>query len=411
MSDNKNGAEDELLMLLLIGGVIVGFGFLVWHLFKPQITEGIRWVRVAELSMSEYIAPEGYAVKYATAREPVTLTGMKTFLETAPVERITPTHIAVSSDLALRKLRTPIGILLILMGAYIFIWGPHNKFKKVHTLETLMKVQAKAFPYIQPVVDFDPSKVPNRAPGDPVPVKLPLFAEALSPEEWVAFNRLPMPEGKIDEAATAEALAAQLGARWQGWQKLPAGSQVLLAAFAMRAARKRSDSDTLLGRISLCWKPDGGLSLARDPKLLGVARAFLRSKAAEPTLKIMRQHAYVATAMVRALDHARSQGGVLSPGQFIWLRGHDRALWYPLNNLGRQAFHPEALGVMAHYKLEKLTQRPVPVPKMDSAVAALKGYFASSFARPIPPLDYGKGDVRAATSGKGRKAGIMKPAA
>lgn len=399
-------------MLLLIGGVIVGFGFLIWHFFQPQITNGIRWVRVAELSISERIAPNGYGVLYPITKEPITLEGMKGFLEKAPVEQITPTHIMVSSDLAQRQLRHPIGVILILLAAFIFVYGPHSKYKKVHTLETLMKVQAKAFPYIQPMVEFDPSKVPNRAPGDPVPVKLPLFAEALSPEEWVAYNRLPMPDGKLDEVAVAEILAEQLGERWQGWQKLPAGTQVLLAAFAMRAARKRTESDEMLGRLSLCWKPNGGLSLGRDAKLLGQARAFLKTKAAEPTLKVMRQHAYVATAMVRALDQARTQGGVLSPGQFIWLRGHDRGLWYPLNNLGRQAFHPEALGVMAHYKLEKLTQRPVPVPKMDSAVAALRGYFATSHARPIPPLDYGKGDIRAASAdGKGRKAGIMKPAA
>ena len=64
--------------------------------------------------------------------------------------------------------------------------------------------------------------------------------------------------------------------------------------------------------------------------------------------------------MVRALWYARSEGGVLAPAQFLWLRGHDRALWYPLNNLGRKSFHIEAMGAMCQYKAEKRVSRPIP---------------------------------------------------
>jgi len=63
-------------------------------------------------------------------------------------------------------------------------------------------------------------------------------------------------------------------------------------------------------------------------------------------------------------------------------------LWYPLNNLGRQSHHAEALGAMAHYRVEKMTQRPVPVPKLEEAVEVLAGYMASRNARPVPALDY-----------------------
>lgn len=413
MSNNKESAADEeLLMMVIIIVVLAVIGFFMWHAFKPQITDGLRWLRVGEITVSEALSSPRYGVLYPGLTQPVRLGEMREFLEEAPVEAVTSRHLGISADLAQRHLRRPMGFLLMVLALFIFFKGPHTEFKRVHKLESLMQKQVKAFPYITPLIDFNPATIPNRAPGDPVPVELPLFAEALGPEEWVAYNLIPMPGGKLDEKATAEALAKQLGRRWQNWQKLPPYMQILLAAFAMRSARKRDDSDQILGRLSTCWTAKGGFSLANDRKLLGEARAYLRSKAAEGLLKVLRQHAYVTTAMMRAVDYARSQGGVLSPGQFIWLRGHDRELWYPLNNIGRSAFHPEAMGAIAHFKLEKVTERPVPVPKLDIALAALRTYFASNIARPIPALDYGnKKKPPQDKPETGRKAGIMKPAA
>jgi intracellular multiplication protein IcmP len=104
--------------------------------------------------------------------------------------------------------------------------------------------------------------------------------------------------------------------------------------------------------------------------------------------------------MIRALLTAREEGGVLAPAQFVWLRGYDRALWYPLNNLGRQAYHMEAAGAMAHFKAERLTRRPIPKPKLDGALRTLSDLMRSSRARAIPQVDY-----------KGAKSkGIKKPA-
>lgn len=407
MSDKASAYDEELMMLVLVLAVLGGIGWLLWTAFTPQITDGIRHVRLAEMAIVREFNPN-FGVQYPDMRQPVRLAEMQQFLEKAPVKEITPKHLAISSDLALRELRIPIAVFMMLCAILILFRGPHSKFKTRHSVETLIQKQVKAFPYIKPFVDFDPSKQPPRSPGDPVPEELPLFAEALSPEEWVTYNRLTMPQGKIEPEETAAALAKQLKGRWRGWQHCPPYMQILLAAFCLRSIRKREESDDMLGRLSSCWHYKKGFSLMSDPKLLGEARALLRSKKAEEMHKLMRQHAFVTTAMVRALDHARSQGGVLSPGQFIWVRGHDRTLWYPLNNLGRQAFHPEALGAMAHYKLEKLTQRPVPSPKMDSAVAALKAYFESDFARPTPPLAYKK-KSQAKGVQQGRKAGIMKP--
>ena len=267
--------------------------------------------------------------------------------------------------------------------------GPQTHYRTRLGLEGLIHRQAENFSVIAPFVDFNPANQPPRPPGSPVPAELPLFAEALGPEEWLSYYQIPVPDGKIDEAAAAKAFQKQLMGRWKGAMVLKPYQQILLAAFCLKAARKRGESDELLGRLSLCWDFKRGLALSRDKTLLKEARRILKDqKLSGSTLAKCNQHAFVTTALMRGLAVAREEGGVLAPAQFAWLRGHDRTLWYPLNNLGRQSFHMEALGAMAHYKAEKMTQRPIPVPKVNFAVQTITEYMQSTRARPLPQLDY-----------------------
>lgn len=406
MSENNGGGgETEMILVLLFAAFMGVIGYVLWLTYTPEITNIIRHIRLVQMDAATAIAPDGYGVKYEDMRDPIFLKSMEEFFDEAPTEEITARHLAIATDITLRPLRTPLGILILVMAGYILWRGPHTQFKNKYTLETLMGKQAKAFPYIAPMLDFDPTKIPSRAPGDPVPEELPLFAEALAPEEWIAFHHLTPSGTDLDHVVTTKAFAKQLGARWTGWQKQEAWLQVLIAAYALRAVRRRHDSDDMLGRLSLCWNHKKGMNLSRQSGLVGDARKFLRSKQAQTVIKVMNQHAYQTTAVMRILDTARSLGGVCSPGQFVWLRGHDRNLWYALNNLGRQAYHPEALGSMSHYRLEKLTQRPVPKPSMDRAIKSLQDYLSSDLARPIPAVAYKKTKSRHA-----KKSGIMKPA-
>jgi len=259
----------------------------------------------------------------------------------------------------------------------------------VFNLDALIEKQSRIFPIILPFVKFNPSSQPPRPPGAPVPADLPLFAEALGPEEWVAFNSIPVPDGKLDEDAAARALGKQLGPRWKGTKGLAPHCQVMLAAFCLKSVRKRAQSDELMARLAACWSFEKGLQLSRDRRLLSDARKILSDKSiSEKILAKCNQHAWQTTAMMRGLAEARAEGGVLAPAQFVWLRAHDRALWYPLNNLGRQSYHMEALGAMAHYKAEKMAQRPIPRPKILDAVGSIRDYVASDRVRPIPQLDY-----------------------
>ena len=234
-----------------------------------------------------------------------------------------------------------------------------------------------------------------------MPAELPPFAEALGPEEWLAYNEIPIKDKVLDKNALFQAFTKQLGGRWKGVKGLKPYQQVLLAGFCLKASRRRDDADDLMGRIARCWSHEKGLQLGKEPGLLRDARKILKNKdLAYKTLKNCNQHAWQNTALLRGLLTARQEGGVMAPSQFVWLRAHDRNLWYPLNNLGRQSNHAEAIGAMAHFKQERRVQRPIPKPKVQEAVESMVEYMASNNARPVPELDYSQSK---------NKRGIKKP--
>ncbi len=409
MSDGgqKNTTHDSAIGWLILGGIFFVIGLLLWHFFEYQIKDAMRWLRVAEIKMVGIFFSEDYRVDIdGELLSPVAAVDD---IQKLQAEELDGTLINVISRLALEPVRMPIAIIIGLMGMWALMFGPGTQYRRKMNIDGLINAQAKNFPVIQPFIKFNPATMPPRPPGSPVPAELPLFAEALGPEEWVAYNQIPVPDGKLDEDVAFIAFAKQLGPRWQGPLKLPAYKQILLAACCLKAARKRGDSDNMLGRLAMCWSSEKGLQLAKDKNLIKEARAVLKNKSlAGSTLAKCNQHAFHTTALLRALQTAREEGGVLAPAQFVWLRGYDRNLWYPLNNLGRQAYHIEAMGAMAHFKAEKMTQRPIPKPKVGDAIGSISEYMNSARARPIPQLDYSKSKKRGVKQPKAQ-AGVKKP--
>jgi intracellular multiplication protein IcmP len=177
----------------------------------------------------------------------------------------------------------------------------------------------------------------------------------------------------------------QLGEVFTEIERLPDHAYCLLAAFALKGARKRTEADDLLGDIAANWSSDEGLKIT--PALKGKASAVLSNrKFVEPLIEVIGKHAYVTTVMLAALAWARREGGVLAPAQFVWLRGEHRELWYPLNNIGRRAFHVEAAGAMAHYQSELQAGRALLMPRLDAAVVAVVQYLSEVRPR-IPELE------------------------
>ncbi|MCB9982993.1 MAG: type IV secretion system protein [Rhodospirillales bacterium] len=409
--------------MLAVMSVVV---WLFWYYQSDEVRNIIRWIRYAEAWVLQWFILAGETIGLIESPYKVFIFGREISFwdilngneeivrqqlargEIATPQRslyfgmanynkaaLTINHLELFTAATMGPMRIAIVTFVGLGALWCIFKGPQTHYRSRLGLEGLIHRQSKNFPVIAPFADFNPSTQPPRPPGSPVPAELPAFAEALGPEEWLAYNNIPAPDGKIDEEVATKAFMRQLYGRWKGPLALKPYQQVLLAAFCLKASRKRGESDDMLGRLAMCWSHKNGLQLSRDKFLLKEARKILKNKdLSTSTLSKCNQHAFVTTALLRALATAREEGGVLAPAQFVWLRGHDRTLWYPLNNLGRQSYHLEAIGAMSHYKAEKMTQRPIPVPKLADAVETISEYMGSRRARPIPQLDYSKSSKR-----------------
>ena len=379
-------------------GVFMALFALFWYFNEYKVKNAIRWVRWAEMYVVSLVTPDDYTVKFEQYE--LNLQQWVDAVPAIPSEKLDNRTMAILGTLAMKPIAVPFMLLIGALGLWCALYGPGTQYRRKMNLDTLIRAQMNSFPVIAPFLKFNPSTQPPRPPGAPVPAELPPFAEALGPEEWLAYHAIPVPDGEIDRQSAYMAFASQLGPRWQGWEKLPTHKQILLACFCLKAARKRKDADDMIGRVARCWSLEKGLNFSKDRNLPRDARAVLKNKdLSGSTLRRANQHAFQTTALMRALATAREEGGVLAPATFVWLRGYDRQLWYPLNNLGRQAYHMEAFGAMAHYKAEKQTQRPIPRPKVEPAIESIMTYMKSDKARPIPQLDY-KGS---------KKRGIKQP--
>ena len=306
-----------------------------------------------------------------------------------PVGNFDERHRA-KSDAVLRWI---FAVVFALIGIYTIYFSPRNKFRNKYDLEGFIKTQAKMWPVISPILNFNPIKSSARTPGDTIPDKLPLFAEALSPEEWISWHRIPVTNGIADRETTRRAFLLQLGPRWNGLHGQPPYVLALIAACALKGTQKRDQSDDLLGRLALCWSPNNGFKMHKE--IAAEVEKIVRDpECGSKALEIGAAYAYRSSAMLGMLRWARTMGGVLAPAQFIWLRGTDRPLWYALNNLGRRSFHTEGAGALAHYMAEQNANKPLPIPRIDTAIVTLNQHLAEK-GIPIPPRE--GDDARAST--------------
>jgi intracellular multiplication protein IcmP len=389
MAEYKDTGSSLAFAWTMLAIILMFCTYVFWYYNKYYVMDSIRWVRWAELQVIDPFVPDNKIVMKGPSGKPITFDEFETIVENTPSGQLNLQFIAILSEITQRPFLIFYSIILVLAALWVMFFGPNTQLRRKYDLNGLIKTQAETFHIIAPLVDFDPTKQPVRPPGAPVPADLPPFSEALAPEEWIAYEGIPtLTQREIDQAAAHKAFAKQLGAPWRGWMYLAPYKQVMLASFCCKAVRKRAESDEFLGQLALCWKA-GKFSM--DSGLLRRARAVLKNRdISGKTLAICNQHAFENTALIRALALGREEGGVLAPAQFIWLRAHDRTLWYPLNNLGRNAFHMEALGAMAHYKAERLAQRPIVRPKVEGAVESITKYMKSYRARPVPQLDYSR---------------------
>ncbi len=384
MADDKSPYDLEIMSFLVLF-VAGGFLVIIWWIFKEQLTDVYRWIRVFEMWLGSMIVGDDFSITIPGLGVQ-TLKTWRDWLPTANIENIGQQEIKVTTHMAMGALRLVFSGALILMGIIVILFEPGAQFRRKMNLEELMAEQAKSFPTIAPFIDFNPLKIPSRVIGEAVPAKLPLFAEALSPEEWVAYNEVPYEKGVVNFPKAYKGMLKQLGHRWQGPLKLPIYAQGLYAVFALKHIRKREEAEDLLNKMALSWSARRGFKPSMG--LVSYIKKTIKNPAIGGKLKpYADQHAFNTTALLRCLARAREEGGVIAPATFLWLRGVNRTLWYPLNNLGRRSYHAEASGAMVHYTYELIAGQKIPTPKFDDAIEGLEIFLKGPDAKPVPKLD------------------------
>jgi intracellular multiplication protein IcmP len=371
---SQNQTPDSVAFLGAAFLFIAGWAF--WHFFHQPVTDMFGALRHFELVLISKVVHDQAASRY--------IVGWRDYLAHHPGQNLRWVDIRATTTITGHYLRYPVAAILLLMAYFAVFRTARSSYKHTYTLDKLIAVQSKVWPVISPIVKFNPGADNARDPEshDQIPSELPVFAEALSPTEWLRFHRIaPYDSAEhersndpMDRDAAFYAFSEQLGPRWRGAISLPWHQKGLFAAFALKAARKREEADTLLGELAMAADPKKGMALALRPKLKRRIMAIINDPALGGAAdKIAARHAYVAPAMMHLLEYARERGGVLAPASFLWLRGADRALWYPLNNMGRQSFHTEAAGAIAHLNAEKAARTPLFSPKVMAAVDTLEG--------------------------------------
>ena len=380
-------------MFFLVCFIVGGLCWVIWYFFSEELTWMVREVRKGELQLVKLLFGSDYTRYVVEAQTTQTVGQWLHFLKNRPLQEFTTDHIVMSTEFAVVPLKFVFLALMGIMCIFVMFRGPGTQYRRRMNLEQLMQEQSQSFPAIKPFLKFDPRKMPSRAPGQPLPSQLPLFAEALSPEEWLAYHQVSWSGGRLDYNAAFHALAEQLGDRWRGPEHLSVHAQGIYAACALKLVRKRKDAEQMMNMLAESWSAEGGFR--PSAKLRSKIKAVIKNPKIGGELRVFAdQHAYNTTAMLRCLQRAREEGGVLAPAEFVWLRGHDRTLWYPMNNLGRKSYCAEAAGALVHFTNELIAGQKIPTPRFDEVIRGIETYMKSPGARAIPELEQ-----------KGRKKG------
>lgn len=338
---------------------------LIWVLYKEYIVAFIFSIKHLEALAIAFILPESWLPS---------LNQSLNFMNSS--RDVGYANVSVNDIYSVSKiigdyLRYPVMAILGALAMYVYFHSPILRYKKTHSMKTLLQQEKKNWPQITPVSRLD--LVNTDIHEGP-------WAMALQPLEFAKVNNLLIleqtssGEGALDSKDVTTAsiqrdearkiFAMQLGAFWTTPEQLPIYARSLFAIFAARIVGEREGAAKLLQQIAISTE-SGQLNFSGCDELLKKHRDNKIVK------KITRRHAFVLTAMASMLEAAR-QDGVVATADFLWLKPIDRRLWYMLNTIGRQTPFAEVSGPYAHWLIEKELDRKLNLPFVDEAVNALE---------------------------------------
>jgi intracellular multiplication protein IcmP len=389
MSKSQHGPEmDPAIVLGLVACFGAAIGFALWHFGHAQLAAAYAYLKVGEMD----------AIGLFTDR----LMTLNAWMRDVPKDDLEFQQLVYVAHATGSYLRFPAALLLFAMTAVVYFNASSEKtMRRKFTLDRLIDFQAEEWGNIAPFTKINPIKIDeknariaeanakaieearNLADDTQTPPQGTAFVPqsldhrwdpSLSPPEWVDRYGMDGTNNYAD-AVAKRSFEKQLSSAWEGPLKLPPYCRVLLAAFSLKAARKREEAHRFLGRAAKSFADHDKMGDA----IVEEADRIIASKSGREIVKIAERHAYMTTALLGALDWARQRGGVMAWAEFNWIKAVDRPLSYALNNLGRRSFHIEGAGAMAHFAAEKLAGRPLTEPCVAEAFTAMKVWMDEAY--------------------------------
>ncbi len=343
----EEASDTDQLMLL---GVFVGLVILITTFFPVWIGPPLL---KANLFLDNYL--------------PLSTVDYKVFLPFVNGER--DFNFAAVEYLNNRIAMPTLGYLSIALFLYygyrlIGIIRMKNNMSKTLNLESLIRLQAKYFKFMTPVAITDNPSKSSLFKGR--------WAKGLKPYEFIEQKFGFKEKGAWNLSIVEKELKSHLGVKINNIndiKKLDLHLKVMVLIFALRILIRRDDSNKLIDVSAVEWKVNNTFGL----KTNRLVSKFLADERVLKEIKILiKEHAFINTLLIGAMNKARQNAGKISTPEFIWLKPTDRILFYCLNQLGRKESWVEAIGATCHYSLEIKSKKALAEPHIVAAIAKIK---------------------------------------
>ncbi|EAO0629653.1 conjugal transfer protein TrbA [Salmonella enterica] len=222
---------------------------------------------------------------------------------------------------------------------------------------TRRKIDIHTLPKIMST--FSPAIIPALQYGDPktqlLNVDPPEHRSGMTPDEFAISHKLVIGQ-RLDHERARQAFDAQLGTPLLSESSFSAHERALVAIIGLQVfCDDRSAALELRDALNRsCGKRQRGHGNKRGYPQLSLAEKAFRQVMATPQAKAwIRRHSTTRTA----LSALHAQDLRLPAGQFRWLKGIDRTLWYVLSSSDRSKCFVEGAGVVTAAQWESLVSQ------------------------------------------------------
>ncbi|UST77185.1 secretion/conjugation apparatus DotM-related subunit [Pseudomonas siliginis] len=261
-----------------------------------------------------------------------------------------------------------IPLLMTLRGIKIATKHPANKTRRKVTVETL--------PWI--MSNHSPGVIPTLYYGDLLNTDPEEHRSSMNPEVWVEKHGL-LVNGTLARDDIRRMLIEHLGDPIDSLDQLKPHEKALFAVFGARLLSNGKDLDKaqdLLDALNRSCHTHTFNGKKGYPDLSLADKAFKKYAAHPEAADWLKKHPYPRT-LLHVMHQQATLTGKLPSSHFIWLKGMDRGLWYPLNTTGRKGPFLESCGVFTQALWEKyvfdigycLTE-----PFVDDAIVGIEKY-------------------------------------